>query len=135
MQSGALDDNLLPDVPTFEVDPDDDSDEEILFAKAMPVTARKRRSTAAGASAMIDMNGYQVNMSAAAAKAAQKQIILKPKVPEILKEPALPDDKSDFSLFGSSVCLAAQFFLMFFVCCVLVWFSYFLYGRAMYCVL
>ena len=94
LQSGALDENLLPDVPTFEVDPDDDSDEEVLFAKAMPVTARKKRNAASVASAMIDMNGFQVLMSSAEAKAVQKQIILKPKVPEILKQPALPDDRS-----------------------------------------
>lgn len=120
MQSGALDENLLPDVPTFEVDPDDDSDEEVLFAKAMPITARKRRSTAAVASAMIDMNGFQVNMSSAAAKAAQKQIIVKPKVPEILKEPAVPDDRSVFAVcFFLFVCYCFRFdriwFLAFFV--------------------
>ncbi|KAL0030548.1 hypothetical protein WJX79_003716 [Trebouxia sp. C0005] len=92
-QSGALDANLLPDVPTFELDPDDDSDEEILFAKAMPVTARKRKNAAAVAAAMIDMNGFQTVMSPAEAKAAQKQITLKPKIPEILKQPAEPDDQ------------------------------------------
>ncbi|KAL0046074.1 hypothetical protein WJX82_001682 [Trebouxia sp. C0006] len=92
-QSGALDENLLPDVPTFELDPDDDSDEEILFAKAMPVTARKRRNAAAVAAAMIDMNGFQTVMSPAEAKAVQKQITIKPKIPEILKQPAEPDDK------------------------------------------
>lgn len=90
MQSGALDENLLPDVPTFELDPDDDSDEEILFAKAMPVTARKRKNAAAVAAAMID---FQTVMSPAEAKAVQKQITLKPKIPEILKQPAEPDDK------------------------------------------
>lgn len=37
LQSGALDQNLLPDVTVFELDLDEDSDEEILFAKAMPV--------------------------------------------------------------------------------------------------
>ena len=37
MQSGALDENLLPDVTVFELDLEEDSDEEILFAKAMPV--------------------------------------------------------------------------------------------------
>lgn len=37
VQSGALDQNLLPDVTVFELDLDEDSDEEILFAKAMPV--------------------------------------------------------------------------------------------------
>ena len=93
MQSGALDENLLPDVPTFELDPDDDSDEEILFAKAMPVTARKRRNAVAVAAAMIDMNGCQVVMSPSEAKAVQKQITLKQKVPELLKQPAEPDDK------------------------------------------
>ena len=102
VQSGALDDNLLPDVPTFEVDPDDDSDEEVLFAKAMPVTARKKRN-AAGA-AMIDMNGFQVLMSSAEAKAVQKQIVLKPKVPEILKEPALADDRSALSRLACCFC-------------------------------
>ena len=117
MQSGALDENLLPDVPTFEVDPDDDSDEEVLFAKAMPITARKRRNTAAVASAMIDMNGYQVNMSAAAAKAAQKQIILKPKVPEILKQPALPDDRSVLAFCFSG--LFPSFFWVLSGCCFL----------------
>ena len=90
----ALDENLLPDVPTFEIDPDDDSDEEVLFAKAMPVTARKKRNASAVAAAMIDMNGFQIVMSSAEAKAVQKQITLKPKVPEILKEPAKPDDRS-----------------------------------------
>ena len=93
LQSGALDENLLPDVPTFELDPDDDSDEEILFAKAMPVTARKRKNAAAVAAAMIDMNGFQTVMSPAEAKAVQKQITIKPKIPEILKQPAEPDDK------------------------------------------
>lgn len=88
-----MDANLLPDVPTFELDPDDDSDEEILFAKAMPVTARKRKNAAAVAAAMIDMNGFQTVMSPAEAKAAQKQITLKPKIPEILKQPAEPDDQ------------------------------------------
>ena len=92
VQSGALDENLLPDVPTFELDPDDDSDEEILFAKAMPVTARKKRSAEAVAAAMIDMHGCLVVMSPAEAKAVQKQITLKPKVPEILKQPAQPDE-------------------------------------------
>jgi len=80
-------------VPSFELDQDDDSDEEILFAKAMPVTARKKKNAAAVAAAMIDMNGFQVVMSPAEAKAVGKQITLKPKVPEILKQPAEPDDK------------------------------------------
>ncbi len=88
-----MDENLLPDVPTFELDPDDDSDEEILFAKAIPVTARKRKNAAAVAAAMIDMNGFQTVMSPAEAKSVQKQITLKPKIPEILKQPAEPDDK------------------------------------------
>ena len=96
MQSGALDENLLPDVPTFEVDPDDDSDEEVLFAKAMPVTTRKRRNAGGGGSTMIDiidMSGFQHVTSSAGTKGVSKQIILKPKVPEILKQPALPDDR------------------------------------------
>ena len=37
LQCGALDQNLLPDVTVFELDMEEDSDEEILFAKAMPV--------------------------------------------------------------------------------------------------
>lgn len=89
-----MDANLLPDVPTFDLDPDDDSDEDILFAKAMPVTTRKKRNNAgAVAAAMIDMDGFQVVMTPASAKAVQKQITLKPKIPEILKLPAQPDDK------------------------------------------
>ena len=53
------------------------------------MTARKKRNSAAVTQAMLELEG----LAPAEAKALAKQITLKNKVPEVLKQPAQPDDR------------------------------------------
>ena len=66
----------------------------------MPVTARKKKNSAAVTAAMLELEG----LAPAEAKAMAKQITLKSKVPELLKQPPAPDDRSATLLFR--VCTA-----------------------------
>ena len=60
----------------------------------MPVTARKKKNSAAVTAAMLELEG----LAPAEAKAMAKQITLKSKVPELLKQAPVPDDRSAIPL-------------------------------------
>ena len=59
----------------------------------MTVACRRRRDTDSLTAAMIDLNTYQVHLGAPDSRPNAKTIILKPKVPEVLKVIASPSDR------------------------------------------